>query len=213
MSVLEIYCLPDIAPGGSTTATHQDESRVDLQGKWPIGLLRTFMPSPEKYHDQDIQPGAKMCAWWANHAIKTLEVRDFAYDTVEGRAEYGVSLTGGSFDFYQWLGVSKKINGEPKLNSSDLTALLEAAFLLLPKSSVHHVSWTCMTPDSKLADVEVFRMIPFGIEKTPESEFWKHEFTPFFSGTGKFECLVFIFFKTQKHRRGWNGSLRSPRKT
>jgi len=152
-----------------------------LQGRWPVGLLRTFIPDPYDLQEAAVDIKANLWSWWAQYAIKKIQANDLSYEATEGKSGYGVGWTGGSFDLQGWLNKSN-----PNVNSFDLTALLEAAFSLLPDSpSKDSMSplWVCMKPFPRIADRKKMPMVPFGWPATdPETGVQN----PFFKGIGMF---------------------------
>jgi hypothetical protein len=101
---------------------------VDMQGKWPISLLRLFLPRPTEL-TKEPPTEENLAPWWAANICKKLQTVRCAFDTVSGKSGFGVSCTGGSFDLEYFTravlapGESKK---KPSLvNSFDLSALLQ----------------------------------------------------------------------------------------
>ncbi|KAF0645908.1 hypothetical protein FPSE5266_07796 [Fusarium pseudograminearum] len=115
-SRLEIYHLAGIAVGGPTETFDPQATLPNLQGKWPVNLLRIFMPNPTDIIDKAAEINANKLSWWAKLAIGKLSAMKVLYDTAEGRSSFGISFFGGSLDvnhFHDSL--------ELTLNSFDLT--------------------------------------------------------------------------------------------
>ncbi|KAH6949559.1 hypothetical protein DER45DRAFT_649950 [Fusarium avenaceum] len=172
-SLLEMYRLYGDAPGGPTAAAAV--TRINLQGKWPIGLLRSFVPDPfevAKLSADDVAAlKTDLWSWWARHAVGKLQSKKQCYDAAEGRSGYGVGPTGGSFDLQGWIQDSN-----PNVNSADLTALLQAAFSILSTPQLPDPSnWVLMAPFGEIAANKV---LPFGFDLDDGVK------NPFFKGLG-----------------------------
>lgn len=172
-SLLEMYRLYGDAPGGPTAAAAV--TRINLQGKWPIGLLRSFVPDPfevAKLSADDVAAlKTDLWSWWARHAVGKLQSKKQCYDAAEGRSGYGVGPTGGSFDLQDWIQDSN-----PNVNSADLTALLQAAFSILSTPQLPDPSnWVLIAPFGEIAANKV---LPFGFDLYDGVK------NPFFKGLG-----------------------------
>ncbi|KAK2026629.1 hypothetical protein LX32DRAFT_701065 [Colletotrichum zoysiae] len=176
---LEIYKLPGIAVGGPTEALDPRATLPNLQGKWPVNLLRVFMPTPTDIAGKTAEINANMISWWAKLVIGKLSALKVLYDAAEGRSSYGISFLGGSFDvnmFYDNLKLT--------LNSFDLTCLLEAAFqILLPTydaGTAPRINWIGLTSCGAIADKASFSMVPMGWDS--DAAITQGLATPFFKG-------------------------------
>ncbi|KAF4957096.1 hypothetical protein FGADI_3315 [Fusarium gaditjirri] len=172
-SLLEMYRLSGDAPGGPTAAAAV--TRINLQGKWPVGLLRSFVPDPfdlAKLSAEDVAAlKADLWPWWARHAVGKIQAKKQCYDAAEGRSGYEVGPTGGSFDLQGWIQDSN-----PNVNSADLTALLQAAFSILTTPQRPDPSnWVLMTPFGEIAAKQI---VPYGFDLNDGVP------NPFFKGLG-----------------------------
>ena len=173
-----MYWLPGFAPAGPSMARVEfDISRLDLQGVYPVSLLRFFIPSPFDFRSEgNLQSTFKR--WWAGHVISSIRASGLRYNTIEGRAGYGVSCCGGSLNWDEWI---KRVN--PLVNSFDLAALVQVGCILLdPRMSWGlELRWICQSKHGYIQP-----SMPFGWEgdqKLPQGAN-----NPFFSGLGT--CLV-----------------------
>ncbi|KAK1995814.1 hypothetical protein LX36DRAFT_611814 [Colletotrichum falcatum] len=176
---LEIYRLPGIALGGPTEAGDWEAARPNLRGKWPVNLLRLFMPNPTDLAGQAARLQASVVSWWSELCFGKIISRGLQYDAAEGRSGYGVGFLGGSLDintFYD--------NINPTINSFDIATLAEASFnILLPSydpKEMPRIAWVGVTPVGSIAEKTVASMVPMG---------WKGDgaatdgvSTPFFKG-------------------------------
>ncbi|EKJ72054.1 hypothetical protein FPSE_07796 [Fusarium pseudograminearum CS3096] len=179
-SRLEIYHLAGIAVGGPTETFDPQATLPNLQGKWPVNLLRIFMPNPTDIIDKAAEINANKLSWWAKLAIGKLSAMKVLYDTAEGRSSFGISFFGGSLDvnhFHDSL--------ELTLNSFDLTCMLEAAFQILlstyPAGTAPTVNWVGLTSCGAIADKTSYSMVPMGWES--DTAVSQGLSTPFFKGT------------------------------
>lgn len=178
---LEIYELPAIAVGGPTEALDSEATLPNLQGKWPVSLLRLFMPNPYDLQGKAADIKSNVLSWWAQLSIDRIRACNVAYDATEGISGYGVGLFGGSLDinaFYD------KVN--PTINSFDMGALLEAAYhIILPTFAVTvtpKITWVGLTPAGSIANKDTFPMVPLGWEADAAAATGVS--TPFFKGIG-----------------------------
>ncbi|KAF5966209.1 hypothetical protein FBULB1_11755 [Fusarium bulbicola] len=206
---LEIYVLPGAAPGGPTEAIDPSAVKVNLQGKWPINLLRAFVPGPKDYENVSSEVQSNFYEWWAGHAVSRIQAQGATYDAVEGRSGHGLGSTGGSIDFNGWYDDMAK-QFKSSVNSFDITALLEASFVLLPQELQSPI-WVCLTPVGTIADKVNFSMIPHGwtMDKSPEVQ--GGVVTPFFRNTkstfvqgGVNKILVTSWLESQTQKEGPN---------
>ncbi|KAF5675141.1 hypothetical protein FDENT_9834 [Fusarium denticulatum] len=175
---LEIYLLTGAAPGGPTEAITQSAVKVNLQGKWPINLLRAFVPGPSDYEQASSKVQSNIYEWWAWHAVSRIQAQGSTYDAVEGRSGHGLGSMGGSIDLNGWFDDTAK-QFKSSVNSFDITALLEASFTLLSQDLQSPV-WVCLTPVGNIADKANFSMIPHGWITDQNPDVQGGVVTPFF---------------------------------
>lgn len=145
---LEFYWLRTYAASGPLKIQSSfSETMMDMQGKYPVSVLRYFLPSTA-----DLKTGVNLAAhpstWWANYVIAQ-KITGVKYNAIDGRAGYGVGCCGGSFNWHDWL---LKVN--PYVNSFDLAALIQAAMSLISTRNFFNydfvLRWVCHTPDGFL---------------------------------------------------------------
>ncbi|KAK1754836.1 hypothetical protein QBC47DRAFT_202429 [Echria macrotheca] len=186
---LEMYQLGAIAPGGPTEARSAESTLPNFQGKWPVHLLRLFVPGPSELQGSAADIQANKVSWWAKYICRKVSSLGEAYDALEGRSGYGVGILGGSFDMTSFYDKVLLIPPYPKvslgLNSFDTTSLVEAAFwILLPAINASDtprpkVTWIGLTPCGEIADPKVFQMVPLGWQNDAAAQGVS---TPFFKG-------------------------------
>ncbi|KAM0541339.1 hypothetical protein ACHAPJ_013287 [Fusarium lateritium] len=178
-SRLEMYQLPGIAVGGPTEGGDPLATVPDFQGKWPVNLLRLFMPNPSDLTGQTAKIQANILSWWGELTFSKVLALGAQYDALEGRSGYGVGLLGGSLDINECY---DKIS--PTINSFDIGALAEAAYNILKPTfsaaKTPRIDWVGVTPVGGIADKTTCAMVPIG---------WKGDAatangvsTPFFKG-------------------------------
>ena len=179
-----MYWLAGSAPAGPTAAWDVRGTHVDMQGKWPVGLLRMFAPTLYDLEMQDDVPADNALLWWAKYVVKTIPAYGAKYDAFEGRPHHGVTCLGGSFDLTGWVQRQSRL-----VNSFDLNALIQMGFCLLPdvnNGKVRLPAWVSMMPVTEMNDDA---MLPLGWRENSEigTEGGAKNF--FFLGAGKFKYL------------------------
>lgn len=172
---LEFYWLKTYAASGPLTAQlSMSETKLDMQGKYPVSVLRYFLPSPADLNT-DVGLVTLPTVWWANYVI-TRKITGVKYNAIDGRAGYGVGCCGGSFSWLDWCA---KVN--PYVNSFDLAALVQAGMGLLSTRNFFDydsvLRWVCHTPDGFLQT-----SMPFGWAGSVDPDTSAGVNNPFFLG-------------------------------
>lgn len=172
---LEFYWLKTYAASGPLKVQSSlSETMMDMQGKYPVSVLRYFLPSPA-----DLSTGVNLTThpsiWWANYVIAH-KITGVKYNAIDGRAGYGVGCCGGSFNWHDWI---SKVN--PYVNSFDLAALIQAAMNLISTRNFFSydfvLRWICHTPDGFLQT-----SMPFGWAGSANPDTSAGVNNPFFLG-------------------------------
>ncbi|KAB5583396.1 hypothetical protein GE09DRAFT_1211990 [Coniochaeta sp. 2T2.1] len=159
-SRLESYRLKAYASSGPLKVeSWHSETHLDMQGKYPVSVLRLFVPSLSELKEagSDLITGVK-------------------YNAIDGRSGYGVGCCGGSFNWKDWVA---RVN--PYVNSFDLPALLQIAMSLFSTRNFYEydvtLRWVCHTPDGFLQT-----SIPFGWDGSVHPDMSAGVTNPFFLG-------------------------------
>ena len=188
---LEFYWLKTYAASGPLKVLSTlSETMTDMQGKYPVSLLRYFLPSIA-----DLKLGDNLTtqptAWWAKYVI-TQKLSGVKYNAIDGRAGYGVGCSGGSFDWRAWC-----LRVNPYVNSFDLAALIQAAMSLISTrnffSDDFQLRWICHTPDGFLKP-----SMPFGWAATANPDTSRGVNNPFFLGITCKQLPTYVCFCSTK---------------
>lgn len=153
---LEICWLHSFAPVGPTVwASGVLRTAIDLQGVYPIGLLRWALPRPTDL-STELGFDKKFSRWWASFIVRKVNSGFFVYDTIAGKSAFGMGACGGSFDLNECLlrcfsaPTNPFVVAKPILiNSFDLAALIQLGSGLLLQGAAGEVldsQWVCKSP-------------------------------------------------------------------
>ncbi|MCJ1393731.1 hypothetical protein MMC18_006607 [Xylographa bjoerkii] len=130
---LELCWAVAAAPSGPSWVPHSFmRTQLDLQGKYPISLLRWFFPSPPEFAgvaNFDIN----YKSWYARRSI--MKIWDWGnphagtrpqYDADSGASKYNMGACGGSFEWDEWVTADY-----PTLNCYDLAGISQLSCGLL----------------------------------------------------------------------------------
>lgn len=163
---------------------------IDFQGKYPVELLRIFLPQATDFKGV-IGFAETFDRWWMSHIIMRLQSSSCVYNTISGRSGFGVCCSGGSFDLQQCVKLAFPPAGTSTnpstvlINSFDLSALIQlASGLLLGGDGIEYLNtrWVCKTPFG-----HVKPNMPFGLGKqsSPPVSWPEGVNNPYYSGLGK----------------------------
>lgn len=152
---LELYWLNTNAPvGSSLIPSAVMKTGIDMQGTFPVQLLRLFVPHPTEFTGfaKFIESYDR---WWAKQVISKIGAGGFIYNTISGKSAFGIGSCGGSFDMTECLRVSSFPSNttgsfQPTLvNSFDLSALIQLGIALLLSGNgteLLDTHWVCKSP-------------------------------------------------------------------
>ncbi|KAB5585728.1 hypothetical protein GE09DRAFT_1210322 [Coniochaeta sp. 2T2.1] len=174
-SRLEFYWLKAYASSGPLKVKSWDsETHLDLQGKYPVSVLRCFLPSLSELKEAGADLEAQPSIWWVKYAMT--KITGVKYNAIDGRSGYGVGCCGGSFNWKDWVA---RVN--PYVNSFDLAVLLQIAMSLFSTRNFYEYDFplrlVCHTPDGFLQT-----SMPFGWDGSVHPDMSAGVTNPFFLG-------------------------------
>jgi hypothetical protein len=203
------WLLGPAVSGGASKPISYMRNGTDMNGVYPIKLLRFFLPTPadilrqvlvvdsslteDQIKNSDIRSpklNSRFYPWWLENTLGKIQALGFSYDTICGKSGFGAGCCGGSFKFDDFLkAAAQAVPGtasQPTLiNSFDLASIVQLALSLLVDrdgEERQESDWVCRSPYgiSKPG-------LPFGFTML----YWPPGINnPFFTGLGKLPlCL------------------------
>ncbi|KAJ4287282.1 hypothetical protein N0V90_012680 [Kalmusia sp. IMI 367209] len=178
------WLLGPAVSGDNTVAGSFLRSGANLNGVYPINLLRLFLPHPTEF--STVPNFAKVhLQWWINNCLRRIPASRIIYDTIVGKSGFGVGCCGGSFkfeEFYKAAFPADPTAPPTLINSFDLAALAQLVCCLSVDEDgdeLWNSKWVCKSPFGPQK-----QGMPFGInDKTVPAITWPQGVNnPFFSG-------------------------------
>jgi hypothetical protein len=177
---MEFYWINSYAPiGRSIVPSNAARPTMDLQGVWPVELLRYFVPTIKEL--QSMPTLVEGLKWWTGtHVLGRIRKGEFYYNAVSGASGFGMGCCGGSFDLRRLTG-----KGLKPCNSFDLAALLQLAMTLLQDRNgedMFYTAWMCKAPFGFLKSSQLWGWTEIDTVDYTET---RGAVNPFFHGPSK----------------------------